>query len=106
MKQGVKKYLSLFLLGIFLFAYSEKNIHDIIHAGDVHCHVLNEKHFHVAEHHCALCDFEFPWYDKSVASSHVSFLRNVSTVNFIFPESTLLVKEISARSSRAPPAIA
>ncbi|MGP8216044.1 MAG: hypothetical protein ACLQQ4_10805 [Bacteroidia bacterium] len=106
MKQSVKKYHSLFLLSTFLFAYTEKGIHDIIHADDVHCHVLTEKHFHNAEHHCPICDFEFPWYNKAKVCSTISFFSNVYNVNFAFPETKLLVKEISARSSRAPPSVA
>ena len=105
MKQSIRKYLSLFLLGAFLFAYTEKSVHDILHSDDAHCHSLTEKHFHNIEHHCAICDFEFPWFDKSVTCTKVSFLPKTNDLTFILPASSLLVKEVSLYSSRAPPAI-
>jgi hypothetical protein len=105
MKFSFRKYFSLFLLGTFLFAYSEKGIHDIVHADDPHCHVLYENHFHTIEHHCAICDFEFPWYDKSAKPLQISYLRCFCELQFISPQSNVSVKEVSTRSSRAPPAI-
>lgn len=105
MKFSFRKYFSLFLLGTFLFAYSEKGIHDLMHADDVHCHVLYENHFHTQEHHCAICDFEFPWYDKAAKPLEVTVFCRYSELRFKFPENNISVKEVSTRSSRAPPAI-
>lgn len=106
MKLGLKKYFSLFLLGIFLFAYSEKGIHDLLHSDDVHCNSLTEKHYHNAEHHCAICDFQFQWFDNSVAPLKITFVRKAYTANFILPATVILTGEVSHNSSRGPPSLA
>jgi len=105
MKLALKKYLSLFLLGIFLFAYSEKGIHDLLHSDDVHCNSLTEKHYHNAEHHCAICDFQFQWFDNSVAPLKITFVRKANNVSFLLPQTVVLTGEASLNSSRGPPSL-
>lgn len=103
MKFGTKKFLSLFLLSTFLFAFSVKGLHDILHAGDDHCHALTEKHYHSQEHHCGICDFEFAWFDKAATPARISCFYQYNELTFLSPDKNISVKEISIRSSRAPP---
>jgi len=105
-KSTIRKVGSLFFLGIFLWFYSVKDIHDVIHADDVHCHVLNAHHFHTQEHNCPICDFEFPGFDDQIVKVEVS-----AHSFFIKPQATILAEAISCESfslspSRGPPAVA
>ena len=105
-KSTIRKIGSLFFLGIFLWFYSVKDIHDVVHADDVHCHVLNAHHFHTQEHHCPVCDFEFPGFDdqtiKLEVSAHNFFIKIQSIV---LPE-VVSCKPLALSSPRAPPAVA
>ncbi|HTB07960.1 MAG TPA: hypothetical protein VK806_13500 [Bacteroidia bacterium] len=105
MKQGIKKYLSLFVLGVFLFSYSEKGIHDLLHADDFHCHEQHAKHFHNLEHHCAICDFELSFYDTSLTFTAPSFTRCATDVSFLVTEQQIALLPSSSLSARGPPAI-
>ena len=60
MKKHIHKYLSVLVLLGFLFPMVQKGLHDLEHAGDVHCAVGGEKHFHAQEHVCYLCDHTVP----------------------------------------------
>jgi hypothetical protein len=104
MKHSLRRFFSLFLLSTFLFAYTEKNVHDIVHSGDEHCHVLNEKHIHTAEHHCAICDFEFPFYDK-VSVFKLAFTRTTISTIFLSTEQNIALRKISSLPSRGPPTL-
>ena len=104
MNQSFRRYISLFLLSIFLFAYTEKAVHDIEHSGDDHCHVIGEKHFHNAEHHCAICDFEFPFYDK-VSVFKLAFTRTTISTLFLSTEQNIALRKVSSLPSRGPPAL-
>jgi hypothetical protein len=105
-KSTIRKVGSLFFLGIFLWFYSVKDLHDIMHADDEHCHVQNAKHFHTQEHHCPICEFEFPGFDDQTlhveVSSHSFFIKvqNLYTVQVISCE------PVSLSPSRAPPLVA
>jgi hypothetical protein len=105
-KSTLRQVGSLFFLGIFLWFYSVKDIHDVVHADDIHCHVHNAQHFHAQEHHCPICDFEFPGFDDQ--TPHVS----VTSCNFFIKvQNTVLAQAISFQpfslfASRAPPAVA
>lgn len=36
-----------------------QSIHEYQHHDEEHCLEKNEQHFHVAEHHCSICDYTF-----------------------------------------------
>jgi hypothetical protein len=102
-KQAFKKYFSFFLLGVFLFSYSEKGIHALIHADDPHCHALNAKHFHTIEHNCPICDFELPFFDTSLSFTQPHFIRSYAAANHFSAERRIIASGNSFSSSRAPP---
>jgi hypothetical protein len=105
-KTTIRKVGSLFFLGIFLWFYSVKDLHDILHFGDEHCHVLNAKHFHTQEHHCPICEFQFPGFDdqsvKLEVSSHNFFVKVQNT----FVAQAVSFEPLVLSSPRAPPAVA
>lgn len=105
-KNTIRKVGSLFFLGIFLWFYSVKDIHDIIHAGDVHTHSQYAHNFQNPGHHCLICDFEFPGFDNQkskIELSPCSFF--VKTQNTILPKA-VSSEPVSLFSSRAPPVVA
>jgi len=105
-KTTIRKVGSLFFLGIFLWFYAVKDIHDVIHADDDHCHVQNAKHFHTQEHHCPICDFEFPGFDDQ--TPHFEIPSNnffVKIQNAVLP-ATVSCETVSLLPSRAPPVVA
>ncbi len=100
-----KRYFSLFLLGIFLFAYAEKGVHDILHLNDIHCHALDQKHYHNQEHHCYICDFNFSIFDGTGASLKApsgSFQYNNS---ILFIEQQISVQPCTVSFDRGPPSL-
>jgi hypothetical protein len=102
-KSIIRRAGSLFFLGIFLWFYSVKDFHDVYHAGDAHCHVQNAKHFHTAEHHCLICDFEFPGFDDQTPHLGVSdnqFFFKAQNFNLVPAISSV---PVAFFSSRAPP---
>jgi hypothetical protein len=105
-KTTIRKVGSLFFLGIFLWFYAVKDIHDVVHGDDVHCHVQNAHHFHTQEHHCPICDFEFPGFDNQTpnvgVSAHNFFIKTQSS----FSAQVVSFEPFSLFSSRAPPAVA
>jgi len=105
MSHALKKYSSLFLLGIFLFAYTEKGIHDILHADDEHCHSLTEKHFHNQEHHCFICDFNISLSDNHTFLSQNSFLQYANGIFFVISEQNLVLRNSTSLSARGPPQV-
>jgi hypothetical protein len=105
-KSTIRKVGSLFFLGIFLWFYSVKDIHDVIHANDIHQHYQNAENFQTPEHHCPICDFEFPGFDDQKPQVKVP-ANNFS----IKVENAVLPKVVSFEvfrlfSSRAPPVVA
>jgi hypothetical protein len=106
MRSVLKKHLSIFLLGIFLFAYTEKSAHDILHADDMHCNAQHEKHFHDQEHHCFICDFTISLFDNTSNNSESSFLRHTTDAVFAIAESTFSYSASHSSFTRGPPALA
>lgn len=104
MNQSFRRYFSLFLLSIFLFAYTEITVHSIEHSGDEHCHVIGERHIHNAEHHCAICDFEFPFYDN-VHVLKLTFTSTTISTIFLSTEQNLALRKVSTLPSRGPPTL-
>lgn len=103
-KPIIRKMSSLFFLGIFLWFYAVKDIHDIVHGDDFHCHVKDTRHFHPQEHHCPICDFVLPCYD-SPSKDKLSYKPLcVNTILFTI-EQNIALSEISSISSRGPPQV-
>lgn len=105
-KNIIRKAGALFLLGIFLWFYSVKDIHDIIHADDVHIHSQYAHTFQNPGHHCLICDFEFPGFDDQ--TPHLTL--NVFSF-FIGLQNPVIVENnscnpIALLPSRAPPVVA
>ncbi|HPD52946.1 MAG TPA: hypothetical protein PLI08_03310 [Bacteroidia bacterium] len=57
MKRFGRSVLSVFFLLVFLYPLAEKTLHELSHAGDVHCNTVSQYHLHQEEHHCEVCDF-------------------------------------------------
>jgi hypothetical protein len=106
MRLSLKKYSSLFLLSIFLFAYTEKGIHDILHADDDHCHSLTEKHFHDQEHHCFMCDFDISTFGTASFPVEHSFILHSTEAIFLVTENSFSYKASSPSYTRGPPQVA
>ena len=105
-KNTIRKISSLFFLGIFLWFYSVKDLHDIAHADDIHCHVLNAKHFHTQEHHCQICDFQFPGFDDQTIKLDVSQHNVYTKVERTFTQQAVCNEQFALSSPRAPPLVA
>lgn len=105
-KSIIKRVGSLFFLGIFLWFYSVKDIHDIIHGDDFHCHVKDAKHFHAEEHHCPVCDFIFPYFDDQTAHVEIPSARSFVKNQNSYAVQVILSEPVSLFSSRAPPVVA
>ena len=77
-----------------------------MHGGDVHCHVTGAKHFHTQEHHCPICDFQFPGFDDQ--TPHLG----IPSDNFFFKQDIVCTLQaisyepLTFFSSRAPPLVA
>lgn len=106
MSRTFKKYCALTILGVFLFAFGEKNIHDIIHGDEFHCTAKHEHHFHNQEHHCFICDFYISLFDDSSAQVSFSFILSVSHVPFQVSDSELVYSYHTSFFNRGPPASA
>lgn len=105
-KSTIRKAGSLFFLGIFLWFYAVKDLHDVLHYGDEHCHVQNAKHFHKIEHHCSICEFEFPGFDNHTPQIEISSDSFFIKVQNLYPVQVKSNEPVSLSSSRAPPALA
>lgn len=101
-KAIIRRFGSLFFLGIFLWFYSVKDIHDVVHGDDFHCHVKNAKHIHQAEHHCPICDVTLPHYNKPDAFElpEEPYIINVVYLNI---QQEIAIDLISSSLSRGPP---
>ena len=106
MKQGIKKYLSLFVLGVFLFSYSEKGIHDLLHSDDFHCHEQHPKHFHNLEHHCFICDFDISTFGPDSLPVQSSFVRHSIDAIFLITENSFSYRVSAPSYTRGPPLVA
>ncbi len=105
-KTTIRRVGSLFFLGIFVWFYSVKDIHDVVHRDDVHCHVLNAQHFHTQEHHCPVCDFEFPGFDEQNPTIHVASHKFYIKVQFAALAQVISCEPSFPLPSRAPPVVA
>lgn len=105
-KSTIKRAGSLFFLGIFLWFYFVKDIHDFVHSNDVHCHVKDINHFHEGEHHCPVCDFTFPYFDEPVPHIEIPANKSFTRVFNVYTTQTVLSKTVFLFSSRAPPVVA
>jgi hypothetical protein len=105
-KTTIRRIGSLFFLGIFLWFYSVKDIHDIVHGDDFHCHVKDAHHFHEGEHHCPVCDFTFPYFDEPVAHVEIPSDKSFTGVLNVYTTQAVLSKTVYLFSSRAPPVVA
>lgn len=105
-KHTIKRVGSLFFLGIFLWFYSVKDIHDIIHADDVHHHYPFAENFQTPEHHCLICDFVFPCFDDQSPNFQIPFDNSSFKVQNFYTVQAILGEPVSLFSSRAPPAVA
>lgn len=102
MKEKIKIYFSLSLLGLFLFPLVEKEIHALEHVDEFHC-TSTVAHIHQHEHSCDLCDYTVA--DKlssdvtkttfQTFSKHISFRPFFENVN--------IPSAFSDLPSRAPP---
>jgi len=105
-KSTIRKAGALFFLGIFLWFYAVKDIHDIIHAGDLHSHYQDAQNFQTAGHHCFICDFEFPGFDDQTPKIEISSRSFfIKVQNTILPQAVSF-DPVSLFSSRAPPVVA
>lgn len=57
MNRFIRSAVGLFFLLVFLYPLAEKTLHELSHAGDVHCNTVSQYHLHQEEHHCEVCDF-------------------------------------------------
>ncbi len=105
-KTTIRKVGSLFFLGIFLWFYAVKDLHAILHYGEDHCHVQNAKHFHAKEHHCPICEFEFPGFDNQKPKIEVSSLSFFIKVQNLYTIQVISCEPVSLSPSRAPPVVA
>ncbi len=102
MQTQFKKYLSIFLLFLFLFPIVETEVHAYKHSFDKHC-VSTDKHFHPLEHHCSICDFTIT--NSSIPPSNNYLGLISSSVYFYNPfiESVNKPTAFQDLPSRAPP---
>lgn len=98
-----KKYFSLILLCLFLFPFIEIGLHDFSHRKDLACSIKTEKHLHREEHHCFICDFNFPFAGKSTENNCDIVLTVLSYNYFSIHESIILPCAENTLPSRAPP---
>ncbi len=105
-KSTLRKFSSLFFLGIFLWFNAVKDFHEILHADDPHCFVKNVKHFHAKEHHCPICEFEFPGFDTQTPNVEVSSINFVIKVQNNLTVRVISSEPVSFSSPRAPPVVA
>jgi hypothetical protein len=82
----------------------EKQLHSFDHRNDIHCSAT-DKHFHVLEHNCSICDFTVTSSDKA-PESFIQFL--IAATPFYFQaltESINISNAFKHLPSRAPPIV-
>jgi hypothetical protein len=98
-----KNIIAFALLLLFLIPTAEQTFHAILHASDVHCNTINEKHYHEQEHHCSFCDFNF----VDIFSSPICFYNCIiSSLNFEFSSfviTNFIELNILLQKVRGPP---
>mgnify|MGYP001595641217 CR=1 FL=1 len=101
----IKKYLSLFLLLLFLFPQVEKGLHDFSHREDAHCSSKTEKHIHKVEHSCFICDFNIPVSNIPTEQKYDIVLAVNTAYYSEYTESASLSDVDYRFSPRAPPLV-
>jgi hypothetical protein len=98
------KYISVFLLFLFLFPLVEIGIHEFSHRDDSHCQ-SDQKHFHKQEHNCFLCDYTFSSNNPSTENQSEILLVSVPIYYSAFLESRIQSVADYKFSPRAPPVL-
>lgn len=98
----LKKYLSLFLLVLFLFPMLEKGMHDFEHRGDIHCNA-KDKHFHSLEHNCSVCDHTIVDVSASLPTNLILVVTVKQLLFHPFVESIHAPGAFQYLPARAPP---
>lgn len=102
MSNTVKKYLSFFILLLFLFPTIERGVHAFNHVGDTHCN-SSDKHFHTEEHHCSICDFTSTDSNAPVPTNYSSIIIVSDFLFHPFSENVPFQIAFQHLPSRAPP---
>lgn len=105
MQINIKKYLSIFLLLVFVYPFLEKGIHDFEHLNDFHCSAQSEKHLHEQEHNCAICDFNVPVSNKLSESNFDLVLSETSAFYSDYCTNVAIPVADYQLPSRAPPVV-
>ena len=98
---GIKKIISVFFLGLFLFVYAEKAFH--AHDQDI----VEKQNSGIAKYSgktaCAICDFQlskdFQPPLRVFVSKNVSFLKE----SHILTEAQIISSTVTSSKDRAPP---
>jgi hypothetical protein len=98
------KYISLFLLFLFLSPLVEIGIHDFTHRDDSHC-LSDQKHFHKQEHNCSLCDYTFSSCNPSTENQSEILQVSLPVYYPAFLESGIQSVIEYKFSPRAPPVL-
>lgn len=99
-----RKYLSLFLLTVFLFPCVEKEVHRADHEGEKHCTEKPTAHFHESHHQCTICDFSLTGlFNVIYFNSVFEFIPFSYLSQFSFSEAIISASAFSL-SLRGPPA--
>jgi hypothetical protein len=102
MKMIFKRFLAVFLLGLFLFPLVEKQVHAFEHADEFHCN-STDQHFHDVEHSCSICDYTFSDSNPTAVSAFSSLLITSKEEFSTFCESKHTPSAFRDLPSRAPP---
>jgi hypothetical protein len=102
MSVQIKKYLSFFLLFLFLFPTIEKQLHALEHNADTHC-TATDKHFHSLEHSCSICDYTVT-NSNTTPETAFQFIISVQQLTFSpFIENVNSPNSFQHLPARAPP---
>ena len=104
MSAKVRRYWSLFMLSIFLFAYTEKGIHDIIHGDRFDYLAQKGVHYQTPIHHCFLCNFSIA-IAEDVDTYAPPAIACYIAVPIVFPyfEQQIRLLSLPVITSRGPP---
>ena len=79
--------------------------HDAHHFDDFHCNSHGERHLHVQEHNCSVCDISIPVTDGPAAAvASVPFIAS-RQVCYSSPSISATTAIVTALHLRGPPAI-
>jgi hypothetical protein len=102
----LKSILAFFTLLVFLFPQVEKEVHQYLHAVNVHCQEHDVVHFHNVEHHCFLCDFTSPVSPTPVPQKIAIAEHFWAQQSFFHTSFSYFLQPKDFHSLRGPPAIA